>query len=127
MTKRNNLSNDSIKAIDGEDALRVKYLTRQMFNRIEDYMLCLDIAKGQEVHEVEHSCAIMFGSKNSLAESLVFLTDHLFRLGKTEDFLKDAKAENNSLVEWNDDRLSDMDINLVKAFVERMNVKPQVE
>lgn len=118
MSKKNTNSQTFItQLLDDEDASNIQAVARRMLVSIDETIQCLTFINAAELDDLERAHNLMFGSKNSLADALVTVTDLLIKV-------KQSKAEANReevAAEQSYKGLSEADIAIVQAFVK--NVK----
>ncbi|MEZ5690814.1 MAG: hypothetical protein R3D71_04020 [Rickettsiales bacterium] len=123
MAKRNTKKENSVKSVDINDIDYIKKITLKLLNVIEQ---AIEYLKGEnsekiESHEKKHN--LLFGSKTSLAATLVTLANLLVELNQISSNEAGNNTGNMTAKDSQDNisnKLSENDIALVEAFVRKL-------
>ncbi len=110
--KRSTLQDESALPRDTRQMLLT---ARQLLANHRKLTELLPKATGDELAVLEKRCNLLFGTKNSLASSLITLAELIFKIYETIEKPPDTESNTTS-----SPALSEYDIGLIEAFLNRM-------
>lgn len=112
----------SAQNTEDKDTRYLKFITRKLLNSVEEAANLYINSDSANMKAREENHNLLFGSKASLASTLVTLADLMIKLNQLAPSEKSRTSEEKS-----SQVLSDHDIALVEAFVKKIKSNPENE
>ncbi len=105
--------NESVQNVETDDIHYLRSITRKLLHSVEEAIELYSSKKQAEIEALSKTHNLLFGSKASLADTLVKLADLMIKLNQQQ------RQEDGRTFEGSAHVMSEIDIALVEDFVKK--------